>query len=78
MNFFLNTPFPDHCLLVPFLDTGCGTSVDPMHTCDEFEMGIREIFPPFQGVFLKMYRIYSKILGSFQGGFEFFMKKVVF
>ena len=23
----------------------------PIHTCDEFEMGIREIFPSFQGDF---------------------------
>ena len=41
------------------------------HTCDEFEMGIRETFPSFQGDFLKMYRIYRKILRSFQGDFEF-------
>ena len=45
------------------------------HTCDEVEMEIREIFLSFQGDFYKMYRIYRKILCSFQGGFEFFMKK---
>ena len=48
------------------------------HTCDEFESGIREIFLSFQGGFWKMYRLYRKILGSFQGGFEIFLKKGVF
>ena len=42
-----------------------------MHTCDELEIGIREILPSFQGDFFKMYRMYRKILGSFQGDFEF-------
>ena len=42
-----------------------------LHACDEFERGIREIFHSFQGGFRKMYRIYRKILGSFQGDFEF-------
>ena len=36
------------------------------HTCDEVEMEIREIFLSFQGDFYKMYRIYRKILCSFQ------------
>ena len=45
------------------------------HTCDEFESGFREIFLSFQGGFLKMYRIYKKILGSFQGDFKIFLKK---
>ena len=46
-----------------------------MHTCDEFKREIREIFLPFQGDFLKMYRIYRKIPDSFQGDFEFLLKK---
>ena len=46
-------------------------NIDIVHTCDEFERGIREIFHSFQGGFRKMYRIYRKILGSFQGDFEF-------
>ena len=46
-----------------------------LHTCDEFECGIREIFLSFQGGFRKMYRLYRKILGSFQGGFEIFLKR---
>ena len=48
------------------------------HTCDEFERGIREIFLPFQGDFLKMYRIYRKIPDSFQGDFEFLLKSGIF
>ena len=45
------------------------------HTCDEFESCIREISFHFREVFEKMYRLYRKILGSFQGGFENFLKK---
>ena len=44
------------------------------HTCDEFESEMREIFLPFQGDFLKMYKIYKKIPDSFQRDFEFCSK----
>ena len=40
-----------------------------MHTCDKFKKGIKEIFFSFQGAFSKMYRIYRKIVNSFQGDF---------
>ena len=37
------------------------------HTCDKFEKGLREVFFSFQGGFSKLYRIYRKIVNSFQG-----------
>ena len=41
-----------------------------IHTCDKFKKGIREVFSSFQGgFFLQMYRIYRKIVNSFQGDF---------
>ena len=40
-----------------------------------FERRIREIFLQFQGDFYKMYRTYSKIPDSFQGDFDFLLKK---
>ena len=40
-----------------------------IHTCDKFKKGIKEIFFSFQGAFSKMYRIYRKIVNSFQEDF---------
>ena len=42
-------------------------NIPELHTCDKFEKGIREVFFSFQGDFSKMYRIYRKIVTSFQG-----------
>ena len=44
-------------------------SLGRFHTCDKFTKGIREVFFSFQGGFSKMYRIYKKIVNSFQGDF---------
>ena len=49
-----------------------------LHTCDDFKRGIREIFLPFQGDLSKMYRMYREIPASFQGDFEFLLKKGYF
>ena len=48
------------------------------HTCDKLQMGIREIFPSFQGVLSKMYRIYRKVLNSDEGDFEILVKSGTF
>ena len=40
-----------------------------IHTCDKLKKGIREVIFSFQGGFSKMYRIYRKIVDSFQGDF---------
>ena len=57
------------------LSTGF-TSV--LHTCDKFKKGIREDFFLFQGGFSKMYRIYRKIVNSFQGNFLILLNIVCF
>ena len=48
------------------------------HTCDKLKKGIREVFFSFQGGFSKMYRIYRKIVNSFQGDFLILSKVVCF
>ena len=40
-----------------------------LHTCDKFKKRIREVCFSFQGGFSKLYRIYRKIVNSFQGDF---------
>ena len=50
----------------------------PGHTCDKLKKGNREIFFSFQGGFSKMYRIYRKIVYSFQGYFLILSKVVCF
>ena len=49
-----------------------------MHTCDKLKKGIREVFFSFQGGFSKIYRIYRKIVNSFQGDFLILSKVVCF
>ena len=49
-----------------------------IHTCDQFQMGIREIFLSFQGGLSKMYRIYMKILNSDEGDFDILVKTGIF
>ena len=46
------------------------------HTCDKLKERIREVFFSFQGGFSKMYRIYSKIVNSFQGDFLILSKVI--
>ena len=52
--------------------------LSPGHTCDKFQIVIREIFLPFQGGLSKMYRIYRKTLNSDEGDFEILVKSGMF
>ena len=53
-------------------------SGSPLHTCDKFQRGIREIFLSFQWGLWKMYRIYKNIFHEHQGNLRIWGKTTTF